>query len=158
MAKRRKRTNKNVPAKGRLCKFADDLWSLWIRDDWAQRCAVCGRTSNLNAHHLIHRHHYAVRYLSENGICLCGYCHVRCPKYSPHLNGLGFRAWLNEHHPMRAAWCDVTIENGLHFRFDRIKNAHYSIEQILALKHCVDDDEFIRVVGVRFAAWLEEHE
>ena len=156
MAKRRKRTNKNVPAKGRLCKFADDLWSLAVRADWAHRCAICGKRSDLNAHHLIHRWHFAVRYLLENGICLCGYCHIRCPKYSPHLNGLCFRAWLYENHPQRASWCDLTTNHGHHFSLVT-KNPQYYIGQILRLKQYVPD-EFEGVVGVRFAAWLEDQE
>ena len=46
MATRRKRTNKNVPAKGRLRDFADDLWKLAVRDDWGYKCAACGNVGS----------------------------------------------------------------------------------------------------------------
>ena len=50
MGKRRKRTNSKTPAKGRLRDCADQLWSLAVRDDWNNRCAVCG-FGKCEAHH-----------------------------------------------------------------------------------------------------------
>ena len=157
MAKRRKRTNKNVPAKGRLRDLADKLWSLAVREDWANKCAICGKRSYLNAHHLIYRHNEAVKYLLENGICMCGYCHTMCPKYSPHLNGFAFTAWLKKHHHERALWCESTVEFGDHMRFDGTTNPAYYIEQIRRLSKYVSDEQFVKVVGVQFAEWLEEN-
>lgn len=56
----------------------DALWSLCIkaRD---KRCAMCGRTENLNAHHcVVHKGVGAskTRWILDNGITLCPRCHM----------------------------------------------------------------------------------
>jgi len=152
MAKRRKRTNKKVPAKGRLRDMADRLWSLAVKYDWAQKCAVCGRRENLNAHHLVPREHNATRYERTNGICLCAHCHQWDKDISPHQNAAGWLEWLREHHTELWIWY---IENPRP-KFDGTTNAAYYIEQIRNLWECVEPHEFESIVGVRFATYLTE--
>ena len=88
--RRRKRTSKNVPAKGRLKEIAAQLWSLAVRADWANKCAVCGY-GKTEAHHLIPRQHEATRYNIRNGIALCASHHQFDKDVSPHQNAAG---WL----------------------------------------------------------------
>ncbi len=151
MAKRRKRTNSQVPAKGRLRDMADSLWSLAVKIDWGHSCPICGRRSNLNSHHLIPRQHTATRYDLQNGICLCKRCHQFCPDRSPHQHGEGFRQWLESHHPRIAQW----MRDNCHPQFLGTTNTQYYIDQIRRLKEYVEPEDFERIVGVRFAAHLD---
>lgn len=155
--KRRKRTNSNVPAKGRLRDMADSLWSLAVRKDWLNRCAVC-RKPKCEAHHLIPRENEATRYNLTNGIALCAQHHRFDAKVSPHQNAEGWIQWLACHHPARGAWLSSTVASGKHLSFNRTKTADYYIETILRLKPYVDPDEFEDIVGSRFCAYLEELE
>ena len=147
----RKRTNANVPAKGRLRDMADSLWSLAVRADWANRCVVCG-SNKVEAHHLTPRQFEATRYDLSNGVSLCARCHKHDPKVSPHLNAAGWCAWLNHHHPVRMAWY---LDNRRP-AWNGTKNAAYYIEVIRRLKQYVEPEDFTRIVGVKFEAWLEE--
>jgi len=156
VAKRRKRTNKNVPAKGRLREICDSLWSLAVRADWAHKCAACGK-GKVDAHHLIPRQHEAYRYDLRNGIALCGPHHQFDADISPHQNAAGWLHWLNQHRFKLWYWYIDLVESGDHKSFTGTKNAAYYIGQIRRLKEYVDEDEFTRVVGVRFSAWLEEN-
>ncbi len=159
--KPRKRTNKNVPAKGRLCKFADDLWGLAVKGDWGRRCAVCGKRDSdgqLHPHHMIPRQWEATRYLLRNGIELCANCHVWDPDISPHQNAAGWILWLSEHQRDLHIWYTVTIATNEHTQFAANggkKTPLYYCETILRLKEYVPEADYVRIVGVRFAKWLE---
>lgn len=155
MAKHRKKTNKNVPAKGRLRDMADGLWSIAVRDDWGNRCAVCGK-SKCEAHHLIPRENESTHYELCNGIALCPSHHKFDPKISPHCNAAGWLLWLSENHPLRHEWYTETVGNGNHLTFDGIKNAQHYMGIIHQLKEYVNTDDFTRVVGIRFSKYLEE--
>jgi len=156
MAKRRKRTNSKVPAKGRLRDMADQLWSLAVKEDWGYACAVCNHRGDLNSHHLIPRQHELTRYTLRNGCCLCRRCHQFDPDVSPHQNAAGWLLWLHREEPNLAQWYNDTILDGGHKRFSGIKNADYYIAHIQRLREYVDEDDFVRIVGKRFAAYLEE--
>ncbi len=147
----RKRTNSNVPAKGRLREMADRLWSLAIRSDWAYRCAICG-SSKVDAHHLVPRQHEATRYDLNNGIALCSTHHQFDKDLSPHLNAAGWLAWLNDKFPGRAEWFMTNRRP----QFMGTKNAAYYCDVIKRLKPYVEPHEFTDIVGIKFAAWLEE--
>lgn len=151
MKTRRKRTNSNVPAKGRLREMADSLWSMAVRDDWAWKCAVCG-AGKVEAHHIVPRQHFAVRYSLRNGIALCAHCHNYNADLSPHQNSAGWLKWLEEHHPTlhEAYMADPRP------KFTDTKNAAFFIETIQELRQYVDDADFQRICGIKFSAWLEE--
>lgn len=57
--------------------YAD--WALRVKqaDDW--KCALCGSTGNLTAHHWYCSDHFAhaARYCIGNGVTLCYACHIR---------------------------------------------------------------------------------
>lgn len=147
----RKRTNSQVPAKGRLRDFADRLWSLAVRDDWGHKCMVCGSTK-VEAHHLVPRGHEGTRYDLNNGVCLCAHCHQYNKDLSPHQNAAGWLGWLSANYAGRAEWF---IQNRRP-TFTGTKNAQYYIEVIRRLQPYVEPHEFTDIVGIRFAAWLEE--
>ena len=147
----RKRTNANVPAKGRLRDMADSLWSLAVRNDWLHRCSVCGSTK-VEAHHLVPRQFEATRYDLQNGIALCASHHQFDRGISPHQNAAGWCAWLNDTYPKLFTWY---LDNRRP-TFVGTKNAAYYIDVIRRLKQYVEPEDFTRIVGVRFEAWLEE--
>lgn len=142
--------------KKRIAGYCDELWALAVRSDWNNRCAVCGATASLEAHHMYPRQHMATRYSVSNGICLCTYCHVYCPKYSPHQNGGGFTQWLLCHYPFAWQWYMDTVDDPP--EFTGVKDLQYYFDVLRDLRQYVDESEYVRIVGVRFAAWLEETE
>ena len=146
----RKRTNANVPAKGRLRDMADRLWSLAVRADWANKCAVCG-ARDCEAHHLVPRQHEATRYTLRNGIALCCHCHQFNRYSSPHQNSAGWIKWLEWHHPTLAEW----YFDNCRPKFDGTKNAAHYIDVIRSLRQYVEPDDFERIVGVKFSRFLE---
>lgn len=81
-----KRENKSLPKK------ADDFWSKTVRKVW--KCAYCGSTENLNAHHIFTRHNKSVRWDLENWICLCAKHHVFSDEFSAHKTPTDFTYWL----------------------------------------------------------------
>jgi len=158
--KNRKRTNSNVPAKGTLRDMADRLWSLAVRNDWNWKCAVCGcgGSGKLEAHHLLPRQHENYRYDLRNGICLCSRHHQFHPDTSPHQNAAGWVQWLAEYQPNIHRWY-IETNSGVRFRqFKGIKNAAYYCDVIRSLRQYVDDEDYVRIVGVKFSRWLEENE
>ena len=156
MAKRRKRTNKNVPAVGVLRSHADRLWSLAVRIDWNHRCAACGNPE-VQAHHLLPRHYTATRYELRNGIALCATHHTLGPD-SAHQNGPAFDRFLEKSHFGVYGWLQAQLDDCSYMHFDGTKNAWYYIDMIRKLQPYVEPHEFVGIVGVRFAAWLEDNE
>ena len=155
--KQRKRTSKDVPAKGRLRDMADQLWSLAVRGDWNWKCAVCG-ARKCEAHHLIPRQHERTRRQLINGICLCATHHQFDPNISPHQNAAGWLIWLEEHYSEKYWWYFKTVEFSEYRHFLGTTNADYYCQEIRRLKPYVSDEDYVRVVGVKFAKWLEENE
>jgi len=155
MAKRRKKTNKNVPAKGRLRDMADRLWAISVRCDWQHRCAVCG-LGNCDSHHLIPRQHEATRYDLRNGIALCVSHHQFDPNISPHQNAAGWLLWLRDNQPLLHKWYIAQTESGDFRRFDGTKNAQHYIDVLLRLREYVEPDVFANIAGVRFSEYLTD--
>lgn len=152
--RRRKRTNSNVPAKGRLRDMADRLWSLAVRSDWGHKCAVCS-AKKCEAHHLVPRQFESTRYDLRNGIALCASCHKFNRNISPHQNAAGWMAWLYAHHLERAAWYRVNLQP----IFKGTKNADHYCDVIQRLRQYVEPDDFERIVGVNFSRYLlDRHE
>jgi hypothetical protein len=86
-------------------------WGATIHE--SGECAICGRTQNLEAHHIIHRHRRTTRTDPRNGILLCREHHRG--KQSAHNSPRWFLEWLDEHRPEVAAWAHVE-RNRLHTR------------------------------------------
>jgi hypothetical protein len=79
------------PSKTTLRKKLDAIWSRIIRSKGA--CEVCGKSENLNAHHLIGRRDLSLRWVPMNGVCLCAGCHT-FKLQSAHQDPLWFHEWL----------------------------------------------------------------
>ena len=131
--------------------MADQLWSLAVRADWNWRCAVC-RNGTVEAHHLIPREKQATRYDLRNGIALCVHHHVWDPDVAPHANAAGWMEWLFDHQLEVQRWY---IENKRK-PFNGTTNPLYYCDVIRGLKQYVDEDDYIRIVGQKFGAWLME--
>lgn len=151
MAKHRRKQANGMPAKGRLRDIADALWSLAVRSKWKNRCAVCGK-GKVEAHHLVPRQHTATRYDLRNGVALCSHHHQFDPDVSPHQNAAGWLGWLGTHHEELATWYTANPRP----RFEGTTNAQWYMDQIRNLRQHVEPDDFSRIVGKRFAAFLEE--
>lgn len=148
-----------IPKKPRLRKIADDIWSAAVKEDWAHSCGVCGRIDVLNAHHMIPREFYATRFDMRNGIALCTHHHVWDSEVSPHQNAPGFMLWLESHHPQRDAWLTETLTSDGHKKFPESgKTTAFFCSKIRYLMQFVEEADCMRIVGQRFAAWLEEQE
>ena len=146
----RKRTSKAVPAVGRLMDIADRLWSIVVRAQWGHVCAVCGEEGK-NAHHLIPREFHSTRHDTQNGICLCAYCHRWRKTVSPHQNAAGWMEWLAENHPgccARYVLDPCPAETGE-------PTPDVYLTRLRELRPHVEDDEFRAVVGSRLADFLE---
>jgi len=57
--------------------YAD--WALRVKQEDGWKCALCGSTDNLTAHHWYCSDHFAhaARYCIGNGVTLCYACHIR---------------------------------------------------------------------------------
>ncbi len=154
MAKQRKRTNANIPAKGRLRDMADRLWSIAVRSDWNWKCAVCGK-GPCDAHHMIPRANEAMRYSLRNGVALCSSHHQFCPHVSPHQNAAGWMEWLRVNQPLRHEWYVETVTNGCHLKFAGTTNALYFCGVIVGFREYVEPEKFQEIVGIKFSEYLK---
>lgn len=73
-------------------KVCDDLWKKVIKKRADFKCERCGSKEYIQAHHIIPRTDYSLRYDLMNGIALCRGCHL----YWAHKDALGFVNWLKE--------------------------------------------------------------
>ena len=154
--KQRQRTNKNIPAKGRLKDMCDSLWSFAVREDWGNHCAACP-SLKCEAHHLVPRQNQATRYDLRNGIALCASHHQFDHHVSPHQNAAGFLMWLMLAYPETYKWYMKATANGTR-EWDGTTNAVYYCDVIWSFKRYVPDETFKLIVGIKFSAWLEsEH-
>ena len=74
-------------------KICDELWAKVIKKRAGYQCERCHRTqleSKLDAHHIIGRQNYHLRYDLTNGICLCFDCHINFAHCDPE----GWHLWL----------------------------------------------------------------
>ena len=72
----------------------DRVWSLIIRS--TGRCAFCGKTSSLNAHHIFGRRNLSTRWDISNGVCLCAGCHTFSSTFSAHQTPMFFDDWIKD--------------------------------------------------------------
>lgn len=83
---------------------ADDLWRQMIFEIEGNKCAVCGATEHLNAHHLIPRTFLYFRHDLRNGILLCPSHHKYGNVLSAHKNPIRFVLWFMENRPTQWSW------------------------------------------------------
>jgi len=78
-------------------KLKDKLWAIKVKEMAGGKCAICGKTEYLNAHHIIPREVADSRWEPLNGIALCPLHHKFSREISAHKNPLAFFAWMTEH-------------------------------------------------------------
>jgi hypothetical protein len=91
---------------------ADRLWSKTIRRKWGFKCAICGSTEGLQAHHLIAKKAGGclLRHDLNCGVCLCSRHHGKWGAYdSAHSGHLSFAIWLSDNHPSMWKWIKTNI-------------------------------------------------
>ena len=99
-----KRTKAKSPKKKTLRLKADAPFRKIVVIRWGGHCAICGKATERDAHHLITRGHLATRYSLENGILLCPGCHTFSGTLSAHMTPLAFSDWLERTHPELRQW------------------------------------------------------
>lgn len=79
----------------------DWLWRQIVYKRANYKCEICGEDSTINAHHIITRKAYIIRWDIENGVCLC-FLHHKYGIVSAHDGGEIFIRWLDKNYPKRA--------------------------------------------------------
>ena len=86
---------KNRP--GKVNKTRDKNWSYMVKELAGNKCEYCGKTENLNSHHIFSRSNHNLRWDVVNGCCLCAGCHTFSTKFSAHKTPLEFAIWIKEY-------------------------------------------------------------
>ena len=81
----------------KIKKRCDKLWSEITRSRNNGLCERCNSPAN-QAHHVIGRKNYNLRWDLRNGCLLCPNCHW-LQSYSAHIDGLGFSKWFESYRP-----------------------------------------------------------
>lgn len=89
---KKKKHDKWIKSRGITRVKVDKLWSEKVRS--VGRCEYCGKTTNLQAHHIYSRRNEATRFDVNNGVCLCAGCHTMSSVFSAHKTPLEFVQWL----------------------------------------------------------------
>jgi len=79
--------------KKRELKLKDDEWNEKIKNR-DECCVVCGTEKFLNAHHIIPRENFSLRWDEDNGVTLCSKHHKFCNQISAHKNPFIFLNFL----------------------------------------------------------------
>ncbi len=104
-AKKKARKPKPPSRRTRLVK-----WSVEVRVCDGNKCAVCGQTKFIQAHHLLPKERYPeYQFEPYNGVSLCP-SHHKWGKLSAHRNPLWFAWWLCENRQGQYNWAMERIE------------------------------------------------
>ena len=74
----------------------DKRWGKLVRD-CDGRCAYCGCTQNIAAHHIFPRSRSGTRYVLKAGIVLCPAHHVFSYEFSAHKTPEKFKRWIKKY-------------------------------------------------------------
>ena len=80
--------------KKRKINKEDKEWANAVKLKDGSKCAICGSTINLNAHHIIPREIKPLKYNIDNGITLCPLHHRFSFELSAHQNPIAFFKWM----------------------------------------------------------------
>lgn len=115
-----------------LTKKVDDLWSLLVRYRAKNKCEVCGTIQGVQAHHIIGRGNWRLRWETKNGIALCEKHHKFDRYQSAHLNPLWFNEWLEKYHSEDVKWLrereNITYSWKRHEKLDVVKELKSLLE------------------------------
>lgn len=73
-------------------KTCDKLWTKKILERAGGKCEKCGKDKYIQAHHIIPRTCWPLRYDLENGVALCVRHHI----YWSHKDSLAFNDWIKD--------------------------------------------------------------
>jgi len=96
-----KKPKSTLKTRKTLEKACDKLWSEIIKERADYKCEVCGKSKNLNSHHVFTRSVKVLRWRAENGVCLCPGCHTLSSTLSAHKAPFEFVEWFKSKHPSR---------------------------------------------------------
>lgn len=82
-----------TPKKASVDKRLDEAWAKLVKLRAGNKCEVCCGKENLNSHHIYSRTKHSVRWLPENGVCLCVNHHIGFG-FSAHKTPVDFTVWL----------------------------------------------------------------
>lgn len=84
-------------------------WSKAVRERDGNKCAVCGSSEHIQAHHIVQRKfNKELRFDIENGISLCPK-HHSFGGWSAHMGGFWFNVWLEENRPNQFVYLKANI-------------------------------------------------
>jgi len=125
---------------------ADELWAVAVKQ--VGHCAICRKTPDLEAHHLISRDNYLFRWDERNGVCLCSHHHRFAPDIAAHGPAeaeAGFDDWMREqmreHKPEQWQWY---LENK-----DRKDTYKPAIDDLVAVCDKLQATMKVRTRGIR---------
>ena len=113
----KKRINKNTKAYQKKQAKRNDKamlkgWSIAVKADDYNSCAVCSSTKHLNAHHILPRERRNTRYDPQNGVALCALHHQFSRELSAHHNSFAFFVWFMRNRPEQFKYLKGLVENG----------------------------------------------
>lgn len=79
---------------GKVNKKRDKNWSYMVKELASNKCEYCGKTENLNSHHIFSRSNHNLRWDIVNGICLCSGHHILKSDFSAHKTPAEFIEWI----------------------------------------------------------------
>lgn len=93
---------------------ADRLWSKAVASWYGHKCALCGSTEFVQAHHLIPREMYSHRHIVENSIALCPSHHKYSFEISAHRSSAIFYRWFIKTFPEKWEWLQAQTPSKEH--------------------------------------------
>ena len=88
----------------------DKIWRELVFAQEGKKCAICGDTEFLNAHHLIPRELLVYRHDLRNSVLLCPIHHKYGFLLSAHRNPVRFMLWLMRTRPVTWKWLSETFD------------------------------------------------
>jgi len=83
-----------IPKQKSMKQRCDELWKQAILKRAGGKCERCGSTKIVQAHHIIPRTKWRLRYDLENGVALCYRHHIAGPD-AAHKDAIGFTEWIS---------------------------------------------------------------
>ena len=114
-------------------KKIDDLWRLAVYKRAGNICEFCGRSGKMHAHHIFSRSNYALRWETQNGICLCVSHHV-LGNLSFHKAPAEMMEWIKD--KRGEEWYDKLIKDShIHMKREAAREKYEPIlKEILQIK------------------------
>lgn len=98
---------------------ADKYWKILVHATTEGKCAICGATKYVQAHHFIPREMASHRHVVRNGIALCCVHHKYSDELSPHQSPIALVKWLIQNKPDLYEWLlqqEPTRQNTITFK------------------------------------------